>query len=402
MNRHSKRAAKALRHLVEHDPALGALSLWCGHEDSGSLDLSATSDATTVTYGPSFEALRADEQIGLAAHHILHVAFRHTARSKAMQDRQGVGFDADLFALAADAILNQSLVMAGYALPRPAVLLDDVLQERLQEETDDALANWGVERLYLALQANGGPAKSGRSGTDFQPDFTPSDKAEEGDDAAAWQQRLASAMEAGRLAGVGIGRLAGVLSPAVETRIPWETLLRTQLLKALSFAPRRDFARPARRWMALSHYAESEGQGDLPMEPGLSRKNRRPRLGVALDMSGSISDRHLDRFAAQIAMIARRTGAELHVMTFDVEVRATEVVDISDVGPRLGQLSVQRDGGTDFRPVLKAADARDLAGLVILTDLEGPVGKPPRCPVIWASEGPAPNPPFGTLVRLDL
>ncbi len=78
MTRHSVRAGSALRALTETDPALAALSLWCDHRDGAGTV--ARSSGTTITYGPGFEALPPHEQIGVAAHHVLHVALRHGAR----------------------------------------------------------------------------------------------------------------------------------------------------------------------------------------------------------------------------------------------------------------------------------------------------------------------------------
>lgn len=47
------------------------------------------------------------EQGGLVAHHLLHVALRRSNRQAALTERLGVAFDATLFALAADGIVNR-------------------------------------------------------------------------------------------------------------------------------------------------------------------------------------------------------------------------------------------------------------------------------------------------------
>jgi hypothetical protein len=69
----------------------------------------------------------------MAAHHILHVAFRHSARREAMGLRFGAAHDAALFNAAADAVLNEALFRSGYVMPRPCVLLTDLLREALGE-----------------------------------------------------------------------------------------------------------------------------------------------------------------------------------------------------------------------------------------------------------------------------
>ena len=124
---HSKRAARALQSLTESDPAIAALSLWCRHRDGES---TATS-GDLITYGPDFEDLLPHEQSGLAAHHVLHVALRHPARMADLQTRLGQGFDESLYNLVADAIVNEALLAADHALPRPAVRLTELLQRSL-------------------------------------------------------------------------------------------------------------------------------------------------------------------------------------------------------------------------------------------------------------------------------
>ncbi len=79
-----------------------------------------------------------------------------------MADRFGRGFDADLFGLAADALVNETLLLAEHGLPRPAVTVTGLLKETgLPEGTAiAALTAWDAERLYMKLSEDaeeGGP-----------------------------------------------------------------------------------------------------------------------------------------------------------------------------------------------------------------------------------------------------
>jgi hypothetical protein len=62
-----------------------------------------------------------------------------------------------------------------------------------------------------------------------------------------------------------------------------------------------------------------------------------------------------------------------------------------------------RDGGTDFRPPVAEAEAMGAAALVLLTDLDGEAGPPPRIPTaIWAvPDGASMRPPWGRLLDLS-
>ncbi|MFP4304808.1 MAG: DUF2201 family putative metallopeptidase, partial [Rhodosalinus sp.] len=211
MTVHSERAGAALAHLGEADPALAALALWIAHRDGDPL----RSDGATIYYDAGFPLRPLPEQVGLAGHHILHVAFRHAARMAAMEEREGARFDPRRINLAADAIVNEALLAAGHALPRPAVRLQELLAVLGDAAVDPAaaLADWDVERLYLALGARaatgGGETETYARAKGFEPDLDPDrDGGGEDPDAADWQGHLARALEAGRQAGRGIGRLA--------------------------------------------------------------------------------------------------------------------------------------------------------------------------------------------------
>ena len=109
----SARAAQAIAHLPEADPALASLSLWCRIADGGT---ETKTKGQTVRIGEDFAALPLREQIGALGHHILHIALRHEQRMAAMAQRWGGGFQAETYNLAADAIVNECLERAGHAV----------------------------------------------------------------------------------------------------------------------------------------------------------------------------------------------------------------------------------------------------------------------------------------------
>lgn len=410
---HSVRAARALQQLAETDPALAVLALWCRHRDAETGLAETRGD--TILYGPRFEALSLPEQVGLSAHHILHVAFRHGARAQALRDRLGGQADLALFTLAADGLINDTLLAVGYALPRPAAQASALVAEALHRPSSvpETLTGWDAERLFLALTEGSGTgrgeaaerarayaARQGFEG-DLHPEAGPEGTGAEG--AADWQDRVARALAAGRQAGRGIGALGYRLRDLPETRTPWERLLRASLADALIETPRRTTARPARGWLARDASARQDRRPAPVFEPGLRRTDRRPRLAVGLDMSSSVPDAVLARFAAEIVRIAARSGAEVHLLAFDETVRVTGVLDPRRGAEQIAALRLARDGGTDFAPVLAAAAALDPAMIVVLTDLDADLPPPPgRIPVLWAvPAAPARTPGYGRVILLD-
>lgn len=424
---HSDRARPALVRLATEDPALGALALWCSHRDApdGFAGLART-DGTVIWYGAAFATLPAHEQMGVAAHHVLHVALRHGARMGDMAARLGGAFDEPLYGLAADGLVNEALLAAGHALPRPAITLSDLLLRALKTDAGpNPLTDWDVDRLYLQLTADG-PGKGrtqSQTGRAQMPAETPADRAralaaqagfspdltrdlpdrdspDGADQAALWRQHLSRALETGRLAGRGLGMLGHLIADIPEPHTPWELILRRLLSRALLPGQSQTHRRPARDWIAAESLARSAGSPTPAFRPGTRRQTPAPRLVVAVDASGSVESPLLHRFLGEVAGIARRVTAEITLIAFDDTVRWQVRLDPNRWAGQLPTLDWPRGGGTDFAPPIAAA--KDAAAIVILTDLEGPFGPPPRAlPVIWAATGPGPTPPFGTRLSLN-
>ena len=407
--RHSARAAPALQALAEIDPAIAALSLWCRHRDGEATG----TRGDVITYGPDFEALLTHEQTGLAAHHVLHVALRHSARLADLQRRLGAGFDADLYTLAADALVNEALLLADHALPRPAVRLTELLSRALGEDVSpaEALAEWDVDRLYFALTRPAEDAGGAREAAQryaaaqsFRRDLDPApgEAAAEGDaqEAARWRQHVTRALDTGRQAGRGIGRALHRLADVAPPRQPWEVLLRRLLSRALMIRPMADPRRPARRWLAGMAEARAAGTPDPGFQPGQRRLTDVPRIVIGLDASSSIDDARLGMFWAEVTGIARRLRAERHLLVFDDAIRHRQTLDPAQ--GRFDLPDLPRGGGTAFAPVIAEATALGASALVILTDLDGEAGPPPRgYPVFWAvPDAGARVPPFGALIDM--
>lgn len=411
--RHSARATTALRALNEQDPALAALALWCDHRDRDHGPAAETM-GRCIHYGPEFDTLPRHEQIGTAAHHILHVALRHSPRLADMQARMGDRFDTRLWQIAADAIVNETLLVAGYALPRPALTLTGLLTVAFDTRTSpqQALAEWDVDRLYHRLRDGAG--KGGASdrahahamaqghGPDLHPDTGPSDEPDT-PTPADWHRHLARALEAGRIAGRGLGAAGLRLADLPTPTTPWEVILRRLLTRATLDRPQPTHRRPTRSWIATMAQAQMETSPEPAFQPATARQSPAPRVVIALDTSSSITDDALALLMAEVAGIARRTMAELHLIPFDDHPAPPLRLDPANWSAQLRALDAPRGGGTDFAPAFTGAAQLGPSILIVLTDLEAPLPPPPRFPVIWAVPDArrAPQPEWGTLLDLS-
>jgi predicted metal-dependent peptidase len=401
---HSRRARVALAQMTDVDPAIAALALWCIHRDHQGI---TETNGDTILYGPSFEHLSPAEQIGLTAHHVLHVALRHSARQAEMATRLGHSFKPKLYALAADAIVNEALLAGGHALPRPAVRAKELIDllPGLDTVAPDILSDWDTDRLYHALVAplDGDPSQVNPAIEDymlkrrFAPDVTSQGQFET--QADLWANRVDQALELGRSAGIGIGPALLRFGDLPQSRLPWERHLRRLLLKAVSDVPRLSHKRPAARWIAQDALARQAGTRHPAFQPGMARDRQRFCIMIALDTSSSITDTQLELFAAEVLGIQRRSDAKLVLLGFDTEIHSRTVLDHPDA---LKRLDLRKGGGTDFACVFDAARDGAPSILIVLTDLDAPVPPKPTCPLIWAVPVPiarAPN--YGTLLVMD-
>ncbi|MDZ4087876.1 MAG: VWA-like domain-containing protein [Tabrizicola sp.] len=403
MTGHSARAAQAIAHLGEVDAALAVLALWCRHRDGTG---PTATEGETIVYGPGFDLLGMPEQVGLVAHHVLHVALRHSARSAGLAERLGDAFDPALFTLAADAIINETLILAGHAIPRPSVILTELLAEAGMPAPSAvaALEQWDADRLAMALHSDPTRAKRLRDWArtrGFNDDLKtgPPDDAGLAQSAADWRNQILRAMEAGRKAGSGIGRLGAILADLAPDQVPWEIVLRGLLARAVVERPTPSWTRPSRPFIARLAEAERTG-GPVPVfQPGQRRSGQRPRIVVGLDTSSSIDPQTLRLFWAEATGIARRTGAEVHLLAFDEAVHASSQLDPA-AWRNQQPAEVRTGGGTDFTDLFAKTARLQPSILVVLTDLDAPIPAAPRFPVVWAVTGRVETPPFGRLIRI--
>ncbi len=401
------RAARAFAHLPDVDPGLATLAIWCDTRDADRIDTVTSGDVILV--GTGFEKLALQEQIGVLGHHILHIALRHEMQMHQMQARFGSYFQTETYNLSADAVINEILVRAGHGLPRPAVLLRDLMAKMAPDETSasgDLLSIWDADRLYTCLDAldNKSPLADYKHACRFEPDVFPSDPDPSAEQKAAqWRAHLIRAQNAGGSMGRGIGPLLRHLTKLVVSKTPWERKLRRLLNTAMNPSPRENYRRPRSAWIARDADAIRTGRPRPVFEPAILRHAFRPRIVVGFDTSGSIRPGTLSRFAGEVIGIANKSAAELHVLYFDEEVYAHQKIEPHTTSQAFLSKAIRRDGGTSFVEVLTQADALSPSVIVMLSDGLGAFSAPPAAPVIWARPAPVSTvPAFGEVLDLAL
>lgn len=431
---YTHRGTRAIQRLVEYAPCSGGLALWAQHRDVAEARAIACNDGRTVWYGPDFDRLPLPRQTGLVAHQVLHIALRHAPRYLALSGQVG-DVDLPLFNICADAIVNSALSHLAWLELDEGPRLERILAQVLDvhQDAERALLDWDVERLYRAIDdreplkspsaadgrrpsdahaelAGTGASTAARAdgpraarvralGRHSPRDLVPSAGAErpeaEAEDAREWRERLLR----GHAGDGALSLLRTLLADLPRVRTPWEQILRTQLARGLSHRPTPSWSRPARSYLA--NQGRLPNGRRMPWEPGTASGKAVARLAVMVDVSGSIEDRLLRRFASEIEAITRRLEAETLIVVGDDRVRRVEVFEPGR--SNLRELSFQGGGGTDFTPLLEEADRWRPDIGVFLTDLEGPADYRPGFPVLWAvppGQADASH-PFGRKLVLD-
>jgi len=427
------RGTRAVQRMVEFAPATGGLALWVRHVDlaeDAKVPAAIATDGNSLYYRPDFSNLPLGEQTGWVAHEVLHIALRHPQRLLDLRRLLG-DVDQRLFNICADAIVNSTLShLTWLTLPSSAVYLDSLLAIALSEKqsVEKALLDWDVEKLYRAIDdrrfgarwgwdknrhergagagaAGGGTgrpedhespdetqrlgsledgpraararAMGGQVAADLVPGLDHSGVPEsDAAEARAWSERLLRA----HAADGAHSMLRTLITDLPCTHIPWEQVLRVQLARGLSRKPGISWSRPLRSYIANQGRAGPHRR--LPWTPGSSSQTPAPHLVVIVDVSGSIEESLLEKFAREIQAITRRQESRLVLIIGDDQVR--RVAEFAPGKIDLQGIDFAGGGGTDFTPLLEEADKHRPDVVVVLTDLDGPARFRPRWPVIWA------------------
>jgi len=478
------RGTRAIQRLVEYAPASGGLALWMQHRDVERMPEHAhfinadnrdkevakrrkpiiiANDGSTLFYGPQFNERSLEEQTGLVAHQVLHVALRHVDREQQLRLRLGQ-IDAELYAVCADAIVNASLShLTWMQLPKGSVYLDTLLSHVLgiEQALEVSLHQWDTEALYRAIddrqtdntgtgsqsrqssqregeQQSDNASESSPSGgqhnaeskqANKQPDQQPSsqgksNQCKDGPKSHAARQLAATiirdlipaasespetqteqAMQwSDRLlrahtADADQSFMRQLLADNTLSKTPWEQILRTRLQRALSLQPDINWSRPNRSWIANRGRTSSGHR--LPWQPGSSYSRNAPRLCVMVDVSGSVEEKLMQRFSNEIDRIIRTFRTDALLIIGDDQVR--EQHSLKSGVDELRNIQFTGGGATDFVPLIAAASAYKPDIGLFLTDLEGPAGDMPSWPIVWAVpvEANVQPVPFGQRIILD-
>jgi len=417
--------------LILDKPFLGALVLRLPLQEADPAWCATTgTDARKFYYNPEFiDALKPVETQFILAHEALHCALSHFARR---EHRIKHRWD-----LACDYAINPILIEEGL-IPPPGILLmkqyegmsaeeiypliadndmnetldqhlydkEDQFSEGGQDSSDNPLdnedqGNKPPEPEEKSSKDNNGGGSSGDQEKDpqgsGQQEFDensggseapppPLDQAEAEELSIQWQQRMAGAAQQAQQAGKLSGVMKRLVDKLLQPNLPWRMLL----ARYMTAVARDDY----------SYTRPSTRRGDPAIFPTL--KSAEINVLVALDVSGSVSDKELRECLSEINAIKGQMRARITLVPCDSDIiegfpqvfEPWEEVTLPD--------TLLGGGTTDFRPVFNWISQQDTQPntMVYFTDGMGQFPEQANFPVIWLIKGKS-KVPWGQRVQLN-
>lgn len=361
-----RRLSKAKTALVLEHPFVGNVAMNMPFKFSEAVPTAAT-DGERVLFNLDFcESLNDEELKFLVAHECMHPMLEHNFRRN--------GRDAIKWNCAIDYVVNKLLVDE-----KIGKMIDDVLL------SDDIYAAGGgtSDGIYNILPEM---HDDSREPLDDCRDCEGT-AAEIAQQAAEWKIRVTQAAQAARMMGKLSAGMERLVSEILQPKVNWADVLRRFVARQRT--NERSFTRPNRRFIRQGMYL-----------PGVTGETL-GELVFCVDCSGSIEQKEIDQYAAEITKVQQDHHPEkVHIIYFDSEVkRHDEFVrgDTPEIKPRGG-------GGTAFSPVFKFIGDKQISPIacVFLTDLCcGDFGDAPDYHVLWVSTG-GNAAPFGEIVAMKI
>jgi len=420
----------------------------------------AATDGRRIFYNPAYMAkLKVAERVFVLAHEVYHTIWRHPLRMRNYRRNNNMlrklPYIHDLYNIAADYVINHVLVSTGIGqcnknwLYDPAIhgnqLVEDVYEQlykklpppppppppRGGDKPGDQKGKGG--KGDQPGKPGGKPGNSGNNsptptvgkpspsqyGT-FKPGGSEDDDAEDGqfdvvlepftDPATGkedipgdneFKEAVARAAAAAKAVGNLPGAFKSMIDEIMEPQVQWKEHIRMAITGKIG-ERRETWATPDRRRIALG--APYPARPPMIYLPGKT-KHGANLVTVVVDTSGSIGERELSAFFAELsAILGDCKPREVMVIWCDAMIQRIDEARSLDELAEIRVKGAPGRGGTDFRPPFKHLADKDIVPdtLVYLTDLYGPFpDEAPKYPVIWCATTNKKG-PFGETVRIEV
>lgn len=314
-----------------------------------------------------YEGLKDEHAVGVIIHELLHLILLHPVRRN--------GRDYGLWTIACDMAVNEHV-------DRKLLPDDSVTVEKIADEIREKIPGQkSAEYYYEVLSEN--EEKLSFVGRDHELRIVLNSGQElkannsmEGDSSEvnrnAFICNISELIRQSKSECEVPGTVAGFIDEIYRPyEINWRNVLKRFLTGKGKVLKRKTFKKESKRFENM---------------PGSKRSTGIKAL-LALDESGSISDKQTAKFYNELLQIKNITGASLSVTRFDTE--CTQPVPIESYIRKKERV---KNGGTDFRPVFELADRMGIHLLIVFTDGDGTAPEHVNQNVLWVLTGSGKKP----------
>jgi len=336
----------------------------------------AAVDGVNLFIHPEFwETLTLEERMGLMAHEAWHVAFNH------MGNMMTMSVDKTKYNIAADYVINLILDDNGFSLPEGGLL-------------DQQYRGMSTMEVYNTLPDSPPPPPNGGAGSLIGDIKTPEDGNQSSEEIEKANQKVEQlimrAKTAAEMVNEDFGQMPGDVQLLIDKlsnpKLDWATILQNHMNSYC----KNDYSyrRPNKRFAPDFYLPDmiSENLGEI---------------AIAVDTSGSVSDRDFAAFLAEINDIKERLNPKLTtIIDFDTSIKTVHKLH---PGQSVSGLPFSGRGGTDLECVFGYYEKRSPEVLIVFSDLWCEVieEKPPY-PVIWICiENTDARVEFGKLIHFN-
>ena len=343
----------------------------------------AATDGSNLLLNPdTFFKYNLNERIFIVTHEIMHCIWNHCGlmhnfirRGKVnFPDGTSLPYDQMAMNIATDLVINDCLIES-----KIGSFNKDWLHDTSIATANDSAID-AYKKVFKQQKGGGGKCKGKGFDEHLKPGTSQGKdpgEAASGRNEVEWTTQVAAAANAAKMQGKLPAGLERLLGEILEPKVDWKDKIISLFARKVGSGS-YDWRRPDRRLIVRDIYA--------PGRSGFGAGT----VVIAVDTSGSIGERELNMFFAEMSGILEDVKPKrLVVMWCDAKVhRVDEIEEASDLCA-LRKKSIPGGGGTSFIPVfdeIKKMGLDNVDALVYLTDGYGVFpGTPPEYMTIWGS-----------------
>lgn len=382
------RIESAISKLITFYPLFGTVFLYLNKRESYSLPTMAVGVTRRVDlalyYNPDFvNKLGYEELKAVLIHESMHVLLHHISRAA------HYNFSMKGFNIAADMAINCNI----QNLP------DGAIYPSTFQLPNNEAAEWYYRSIKREAEKNGKSIEEmmGEAGADLVDDHSMWGECE--DDVVKEKIKGIASKAIAEQEKNGWGNIPGDVVQKVlaanRSIVNWKKEVRYFINKLVYHGQRSTRSRINRREQTLASNRTGHLK-DIYLHPG-KKKQYTSRLLVAIDTSGSVTDKELEEFVTEVNGMIDHVQCEY--ICFDTKMYGPP----KPFSKKAKDLEIEGRGGTNFYPVCEFIDEEKYDGLIIMTDGFAPFPPKPRARVMWCltKSGESVDPPFGKKVVIE-